>query len=207
MSSIATFTSAASLLTSIGHVLESSPRASNIMYPHALKAASENLDQNNFWIVCYQRDNCNGPVDFVLSCTTGSMGTLPIFIFSPHPTSQLVGPFLKSRMTLIAEELLKSVPKERVFSVFALDQVARMFASIWHDLTGIQALPNPYYAATFTFCTEKSITKARSNTIMPGVGYELRLATEKDAEAAADLCFGFAAESVRLIAIGYSINF
>ena len=56
--------------------------------------------------------------------------------------------------------LLKGVP---LLSVFSIAKVAEKFAEIFEAHTceeyGIQALKDPYYDATFTFCTSETLKK------------------------------------------------
>jgi ribosomal protein S18 acetylase RimI-like enzyme len=69
-----------------------------------------------------------------------------------------------------------------------------MFTDLWVDHTGVPFVPDPYYAATFTFCTKDTFID-RAMTIHPSLKYDLRPAIESDVENIADLCCGFASVS------------
>lgn len=64
-------------------------------------------------------------------------------------------------------------------------------------MTGI-ALDNEaeYYAAKISFCTKRTF-RPRQSSLFPDIEYDLRPAREEDTIQAAELCHGFASESVR----------
>jgi hypothetical protein len=170
------------------------------MDAHALKAlarerAGEAPSQDELWIVCYS----NSPqptIDFVLSCTNGPLGKYPIFIFTPHPYSQLTDEFIQPRILRLVHTLLGVVPLRRVYSIFAPHNVAATFAELWSTHTGVTLDQDPeYYAALLTFCTKRTFVN-RQMTINPELVYEIRPAVEDDIPEAAELCHGFAAEAV-----------
>ncbi|KAG6910503.1 hypothetical protein DXG01_009922 [Tephrocybe rancida] len=189
--SVATvFDSADSLPQNVWSAFKSDPLHSNIIYSHALKAThdSDQVTDDQVWIVCTTDDK----LDFVLSCTHHAMGTYPVFLYSAHPTRELIPAFVLPRIQLLVDKLRESVDVERVYSVFAVDVVTRAFSEMWSKATQIRCYKEPYYAAKFTFCTRQSF-KARQYTTFPGISYELRLAVPSDIRAAAKLCYGFAA--------------
>ncbi|KAG5651422.1 hypothetical protein H0H81_008706 [Sphagnurus paluster] len=193
--SIATFHSASSLPSSVWKAFEASPRNSNIIYAHAIKAyQNSSIDSpvadGQVWIVC----TTDHDVDFVLSCTHHSMGKYPIFIFSAHTSCDLIESFLALRMRLLANTLFENVDVARVYSIFALEQVSRVFADAWSSLTNVRRYRTPYYAANITFCTRRTV-RSRQFTVMPGISYDMRLAVASDINGAAKLCYGFAAEA------------
>lgn len=198
--STSVFYSASALPSDVWSTFKSNPRNSNIIYAHALKAAQrqhDELSNDDLWIVCRSDDDLENPLDFVLSCTRGPLGNYPIFIFCALPAIQHEVSFLVPRVRHLANVLHKLVPLDRVYSVFALDVVTRIFAEAWYRLTKVQWDPEPYYAAKITFCTKRTL-RVRQFTTLPDVSYDLRLAVTADTYAVAKLCHGFAAESVSI---------
>ncbi|KAK0212213.1 hypothetical protein DFS33DRAFT_1463661 [Desarmillaria ectypa] len=189
------YTSATDFLHDMLPVLESNEANFNVLYPHALKCrAAEQSGQppkpGQVWIV----HDPEPRTQFILSCTTTEMGEYPIFITTTCPTSSLSLEFIRQPMFLLAKELYRIVPVPRVYSVFAPDAIAQHFATLWTELTGVDHIPEPYYAAKLSFCT-KATFRYRQATMVPGVTYELRLAVASDIEEVAKLCHGFASES------------
>lgn len=178
------------------------------MLPYAKKARQNaaldtGSDGSNVWLVC----STSGPgssipsIDFVLSCTEGPLGSYPLFIYTPIPAAQLDASYYVPRLRSLVHSLQQSVPSERVFSVFALEAIARTFASLWTKATGIGLEPDPeYYAAKFTYCTRNTL-QAGQLASPRDVTYDLRLARESDLPHVAELCWGFAATSVGLLGI------
>ena len=199
---ISTYESATDLPPHVWDAFQASPRDSNIMYPHALRARQQEADgrpSTGIWIVCstpHLLTRQSPSVDFVLSCTEGSLGQYPIFIFTPISPAHLDHDFIAPRLESIASALRQAVPTGRVFSVFAVDAVTIEFTSIWSRMTGVPLAPQPdYYAAKGTYCTQRTF-RPRSPSLFADMDYELRLARDADVAAAAELCYGFAAESV-----------
>ncbi|TFY63132.1 hypothetical protein EVJ58_g3425 [Rhodofomes roseus] len=201
---VAVYTSARDLPQEVWIAFHENPRNANIMLPYA-KKARYNPDRypgsagSNVWLVCSTSapGSLTASVDFVLSCTEGSLGSYPLFIFTPIPLSQLSAQFYLPRLRSLVKRLQQSVPPERVFSIFALEPVARDFASLWTKATGISLDKDPeYYAAKFTYCTK---TTLQSGQLAPlrDVAYDLRPARESDLHNVAELCSGFAETSVR----------
>lgn len=204
-----TYDSASGLPQQVLDAFKAHPRSSNIMYPHAFEAlASECADEPaaspQLWITCSSYDPCPH-IDLVLSCTEGSMGKHPIFIFATRSSDELDDQYLFPRVYHLVRALRASVPQHRVFSVFSLDPVARIFVNIWSELTGVDAYQEPYYAAKLTFCTKKSYV-SRQLTIHPDLSYDLRPAVEDDIPEAASLCHDFAFESVSVTYTDYSFH-
>ncbi|RDB28653.1 hypothetical protein Hypma_015809 [Hypsizygus marmoreus] len=197
--SASVYRSAKSLPHVVWSTFESDPRNSNVMYAHAFKAAQEimhtSVADGHLWIVCSTEGDLQTPVDLVLSCTQGPLGTYPIFIFCAHPLSKLTDQFLVPRMHLLVKTLHGCVKTERVYSVFAVDVVTRIFAEHWYHLTGVQHYREPYYAAKITFCTTRTLKVRRQFTVLPDISYDLRLAVTDDIPDVSKLCYGFAAAS------------
>jgi hypothetical protein len=184
--------------------LRANPCNSNIMLPHAEAAKShagtENAPTSDIWISC-STASLPPAVEFVLSCTSNHLGQYPIFIFTTLSPSEQTSADVIPRLTSLANALLRSVPAQRVFSVFAPEAIASIFASIWTDITGVGLETHDnaeYYSAKLSYCTLKSF-RPRRHTILPDIQYELRLANEKDLLPAANLCYGFALESVSIL--------
>ncbi|KAH7916418.1 hypothetical protein BJ138DRAFT_1108783 [Hygrophoropsis aurantiaca] len=195
-SSVQTYYSALAIPAHVWETMKLYPSTSNIILPYAEKAlraeaSGTALSGRNLWIT-YARPGQQ--VEFVLSCTEGALGTYPIFIFTSIPITQIEEAYLEHPIYLLAKTLLDVVGLERVFSVFAVEPVTLKFAAVWSELTGINTYAEPYYDATFSYCTKKSFVN-RTTTIHPDLIFELCLATPDDTEAVARLCRNFAATS------------
>ena len=173
-------------------------REANVMYPHALKAASiEGGTDLQFWITCSTFSNASTKpsLDLVLSCTHGPIGSYPLFIFSSSPADMVNDQSLYPRIDVLINTLLQVVPTSRVFSIFAPEPVARVFVELWTRYTGIRSYPDPYYAAKLTFCTSETLMFRHLSDFRDTI-YTPRLAREDDLRIVAELCQGFASTSV-----------
>lgn len=178
------------------------PCDANVMYPHAEKLRErERLGEpsSGRWITCTTSEPfAASTLEFVLSCTEGPLGSYPVFIFTTIPRKDQSSDYASRRIRAMIHLLARTVPPERVFSIFAPEQTTYMFARLWTEETGIQLASDPvYYAAKISYCTKRSFRPKR-HTILPDAAYELRLAREEDAVACAELCFRFAKESVSI---------
>lgn len=85
-------------------------------------SASPNVP--NLWLVLRTQppsgtSSCHGTIDFVLSCTNGSMGAYPIFVWAARPVRTMTNDFIQVRMAFLAKHLFYNLPStKRVFSVF-----------------------------------------------------------------------------------------
>ncbi|KAI0095041.1 hypothetical protein BDY19DRAFT_880874 [Irpex rosettiformis] len=196
---IETYTSPNSIPDSIWSAWRVNASNANVMLPHAEQYKSRTcveLPSSGLWISCTSTFPTPS-VDFVLSCTSNHLGHYPIFIFTTLPPHEHTSEDVIDRLTSLATALLRSVPEKRVFSVFAPESIARIFASIWTDITGIglDVSENPeYYSAKISYCTKLSF-RPRSKSFLAGMQYELRQAREEDTLATAQLCYDFAVES------------
>ncbi|KAF8548580.1 hypothetical protein OG21DRAFT_746191 [Imleria badia] len=148
--------------------LSQNEAASNVILPFAKKALNFPREDDNgdqLWIVLYDGTN---DVEFVLSCTKGPLGNYPIFIVTSKSSSQIAqeekhGKKLADSLLPLVLCLLNEVPPQRVFSVFSIAKVAWTFAEIFEVNTrhehGIEALEQPYYDATLTFCTSETLNE------------------------------------------------
>ncbi|KAF9067345.1 hypothetical protein BDP27DRAFT_1403911 [Rhodocollybia butyracea] len=100
-------------------------------------------------------------------------------------------PFLVPRLQSLMLAIQKFVPRSRVYSVFAPEPVAELFARLWSDSTGIWHYPEPYYAAQLSFCTQRSFKNRQATTMREGSHYNLRPAIPSDLLAVAKLCLEF----------------
>lgn len=176
----------------------------NVMLPHAEQSKSRacaDARSLDVWITCTSVFPTAPPtIDFILSCTSNHLGNYPIFIFTTLSLEEQASEDVIERLTSLATALLRSVPKKRVFSVFAPESIARVFSSIWTDITGVGLAVNEdpeYYAAKISYCTKSSF-RPRSKSLLAGMQYELRQACEDDTLSVAQLCYNFAYESVSL---------
>lgn len=201
------YTSAGSIPRDVVDHLECNAQNSNILLPQIYKARAEEargIFKDNLWIISTSYlDSLSPPViDFVLACTNGPIGTYPVFIYHAQPLNYLTPAYLIPRITELANTLAESISTERVFSVFAVDPVARSFADAWMAMTGISVaqsdiksnLTHEYYAALLTYCDPRSF-RPRQQSTHPTITYDIRPAVPADIPEVAELCFGFAAES------------
>ncbi|KAK1231787.1 hypothetical protein PQX77_005079 [Marasmius sp. AFHP31] len=140
---------------------------------------------NQFWIVC----RSGQVIELVLSCTNNALGTYPIFIVA---LCQLSVGHLQPRIQAMAEKLSEVSLPERVYSVFAPDDIANIFAQKWSRITGITTIPEPYYAAKLAYCTKETLNR---RTLTHNPAWDLRPARDEDLPGVAELCRQFAATS------------
>ena len=178
--------------------LRSNARKANTILPMLDKAlAQERAGQpqgGQYWITC----NRGSDVKFILAITQGYMGPYPAFIFTTIPFGELTDQkeTIRPLISMLAEALSKAVPTKRIYSVFAVQPVAVIFAEEWTRITSIQPAPsNPYYAAKISHCTQATLD-TRSTSDDAAQGYYLRRAVQADIPAIAELCLLFATVSV-----------
>jgi len=195
--SISTFSRASDLPEPVWQALRSNPRNANVILPSALKILaaekSTGFHQNNVWII-YTSQNPPFPIEFILSCTEGYMGSYPIFIMTTLPYDQLTDAYIQPCVQMLAEALNNAVHVQRVYSVFAPEPITRLFVEAWTGLTGIESYEEPYYAANITYCPKRSFV-SRQTSIHPVNTYEIRPAEPGDINEIADLCFEFAEDA------------
>ncbi|KAF8846058.1 hypothetical protein BDN67DRAFT_1006545 [Paxillus ammoniavirescens] len=197
------FTSARALPKSVWDALRQNEPAANIILSFAEKAAlKSSSDEQQLWVALYDD---SGSVEFVLSCTKGLLGNYPIFIFTPKSSAQLEqeekgGKGITESMSQLVSSLLEVVHPTRVFSVFSIAEVARQFAQIFQETIkekDIKAIDEPYYDATFTFCTRETLSS--SLPISPlkddSIVIAIRRADMSQLGALTVLCKEFAATS------------
>ncbi|KII91848.1 hypothetical protein PLICRDRAFT_38708 [Plicaturopsis crispa FD-325 SS-3] len=169
----------------------SHPGDANIMYAHAQSKKASQPDPRDVWITCVNNQTSPPQLKYVLSCTEGPLGAYPVFIFTTMSPAQLKPRDTTQAVAELAQTLLTAVHPARVFAVFAPSVITQLFAHSWSHITKIRNLiSQPYYSARFTYCTAATLTYQHSPA-----GPELRLAQSSDISEAAELCFGFAADS------------
>lgn len=178
--------------------------ASNVILPHLerlrLQGNEGEIQEGEFWIACTSsvRGSVLPPtLDFLLACTTGPAGRFPIFIYSGRAVHAMDMDFLGDRIPSLVRELLnQQTDKKRVYAVFAVQEVSSKFAEWWYRMTNIAPVPQPYFFASHTYCTSSTFCDVNSQVTPPGWLTEIRLAKTEDIQWAANLCQGFATESV-----------
>ncbi|KIJ66264.1 hypothetical protein HYDPIDRAFT_26629 [Hydnomerulius pinastri MD-312] len=199
-SSTIPYTHASELPQSVWNAFKSNEGAANIVLPFAMKATHFPRNNKQLWIAQFDQA---GNVDFVLSCTEeegveGPNAKYPIFIFTPIPSEQL-GPGLSDSLFPLARCLQQAVPAERVFSVFSPAVVTEEFAQIWSKCSGKAIIPEPYYDATFSFCTVDTLKGLKSSSKLldrPELVIQTRLANEFDVVRLGVLCQEFSETSL-----------
>ena len=175
--------------------LRSNARKANVILPTLEKTLARELagqfQGEQVWITCsYDSD-----VKFVLAITQGYMGPYPAFIFTTIPFHELTDQHIRPFIVTLVNALVREVPMRRIYSVFAVQPVTLIFVEEWTRITGIQACPDPYYAAKISHCTLASLdTRIPSDN--PALGYYLRPAVQADIPAVAECCFLFANAAV-----------
>jgi len=176
----------------------------NVLYPIAKKLleseSNGDVPTDSLWLTCSTTHNSaiDPTLDFVLSVTPGPQGAYPVFICTTLPVDQLRPDYILPRVQQMAETLFSSVPLERNYSVFAPVPIAHAFAEAWTRLTGVELdADSEYYSAKLTHCTYNTF-RNRLPTQPVDRSYIMRPAVPSDIPAAAELCHGFAAVSVRL---------
>jgi GNAT superfamily N-acetyltransferase len=173
--------------------------AANIILPFAQKALDfpRKDDKDQLWIIL--NDDTSNDVEFVLSCNKGLLGNYPIFVYTPKSSAQLAqeANHIADSLLQLVLCLLREVPPQRVFSVFSIAKVAEKFAEIFEEHTQqkFRALEDPYYDATFTFCTNETLNESSASfSSLPeseNLLIALRRADISNLEGIKALCKGF----------------
>ncbi|KAH6910319.1 hypothetical protein BKA70DRAFT_1272764 [Coprinopsis sp. MPI-PUGE-AT-0042] len=173
--------------------LEKDGVQANPILPFLLKCRSSgHQESGSIWAVVYSNQD-QSTVLYVASCTTNALGEYPFFIFTTIPYRPLSDEaVVAADMRFLCSALDKSIiAKERIYSVFAVDLVAKAFAPY----------TTPFYDCTGSFCTRGDLKPRRQKTILSerGLESELRQANKGDIAEIGGLCEGFAGESVTTI--------
>jgi hypothetical protein len=156
----------------------------NVILPHAEKVSSHQEflpDSEQLWLVYSEPTTSN--IRFILSVA-------PI---------KLTPELLQGPMEAFCEALLNEVDfrRQRVFSVFSVEPVAKAFANAWEKIAEIKCMDKPYYDALFSMCTPETLVRSGSQSTDEDI--ELRLAVPQDADKISKLCEEFADTSVCLL--------
>ncbi|GAW08824.1 hypothetical protein LENED_010917 [Lentinula edodes] len=194
--SILSYTHARQLPDFVFSTLEANRIDANVILPLLRKSSDSErsnlpISFNQLWLCCISYDSSiTGTVDMVLSCTENELGKYPIFIVPTRPRSLWTRNSLEVRLRKLAEALFKSVPRERVYSVFAPDIIVSLFSQQWSELAGVGINNEPYYAARLLSCT----AVIPQPSTLPPFG-TCRLADTADTKTVAKLCRRFSEES------------
>ena len=205
---------ATQVLSMVGATLEADLVNANLLLPilQKLNRTFPNRDINDhIWLVLYSTTQQLN-IHYIASCTNGSMGRYPLFIYTPIQYSRLSSERYESRnvaaMRLLVTNLLAHVPPSRVYSVFGQEILVDIFSRLWTQRTQIQALEDPYYYAKISHSTAATVQACDIQyRESPHEDSEIRLAKPEDCSAVADLAHGFASECVSLLVTVCNIYF
>ncbi|KAF5383481.1 hypothetical protein D9757_006138 [Collybiopsis confluens] len=192
--SVSCYKHAKSLPDNVFNALEENRVDANVILPFLKKGTNErsnsypSFSSEQLWVCCV---NYTGKVEIVLSCTTNVIGGYPIFIVSAQPVSLWKRDSLEARLLRLAEALVKSVPVDRVYSVFAPDTIVKLFSQQWSKLTNIP-VTHCYYEARLLSCTAATLTSSSSTSSVFGIS---RPVVAADLHDIARICLQFSEES------------
>ncbi|KAK7695023.1 hypothetical protein QCA50_002211 [Cerrena zonata] len=157
------------------------------MIPHLTSSA--------FWLTLWSRPSPNSPysLDIVLSCIDWTLGEYPIFLWTPHTDKAASLAWTEPRIDQMALHLHDCLNPERVFSVFGLTPLVKVFSKYWTSITGNAIEPEPFYSAYFSYCNTTTFRPCKA--VLPD-GHRLRRASIEDLEQVAQLCKEFADDSI-----------
>lgn len=167
--------------------------AANLLYPFAQRALSAPPAGNQHWVAYFEA----AQVTYVVSCTTGDLGPLPVFIYTVKSIQQREQEGVNRPLCMLAVALHGIVERERLFSVFAPQDISLKFSEIWTGLTAINTEITPYYDSIFTFCTKDSFVKSSCLRDLPrGVDAVIGRGEMCHINQIAEHCHAFSKESV-----------
>ncbi|CAA7260423.1 unnamed protein product [Cyclocybe aegerita] len=180
---VQTFQRASEVPRFVWDTLKANQVKANVVLPTLLKSLalerSGRMPGDHLWIVSYilpPHPHAQPQVRFVLSCTDNSVSRNPIFIFTPLPSKHLqYDKAIHSSIALLATELRKHQPDDRVYSVFAVDVVSSVWVHVWAHMTGIAAIKEPYKTVQLSYVTRSTFIQKD-----PPTTHELRPATRED---------------------------
>ncbi|KAG6885038.1 hypothetical protein C0993_006365 [Termitomyces sp. T159_Od127] len=182
------FNQARQLPPEVWKTLQNYPRPANVILPQALEARSQDVAES-LWIVCSTKSY----IEFILSVTNGPMGAYPVFIVTTLPFELLTDEYIRPCIRSLVVALARAAHTSRVYSIFSVEPVARIFADEWTGHTGIALAENPiYYDARITYCTLRTLQPPPINEAQ---GCIRRPAVRKDIEEIGELCYQFASTS------------
>lgn len=115
---IHTYSSPSSFPQSLWDAFRANEQDANVIYPHAQKTLQAERDglptpPDQLWMTLTSPES--DLPDLILSCTSWALGTYPVFIYSTNPISNLSPSLMNSRIHLLASELYRQVPAERMY--------------------------------------------------------------------------------------------
>ncbi|KAI0033999.1 hypothetical protein K488DRAFT_84440 [Vararia minispora EC-137] len=148
-----------------------------------------------FWLTVWsaQSPTAAPSLELVLSSVSNTLGDYPIFLWTPRSPSQISTSWLLPRIEILTDQLYDCVPPSRVFSVFGMTALVKMFARVWTELVDVPVEPEPFYSAYYTYCNWHTFRDLQ--TRMPD-GHDIRRAVDRDLEGVAQLCKEFADDSI-----------
>lgn len=175
-------------------------RRFNVVLPHAQKLLAQErshrpLAPDQFWIIGWSKPTplTASVLEFVLSCTENHLGTYPLFLVFSRDIPTLSDAWIDSQMNQLALKLSDLVPTTRVFSIFGQEKPTLALCRHWSAITGARIVLEPYYEASSSYCTQKTLVK---KDLRLSQGHEMRLARQSDLHSIAQLCQEFALDSV-----------
>ncbi|KAG9314077.1 hypothetical protein JVU11DRAFT_4858 [Chiua virens] len=186
---------AADLPPIVLEALERNEGPANIVLPFALKAKHFPRVGGNDQLWVTLEDDNSGEVEFVLSCTKGTLGNYPIFIYTTKPSAQL-----DQEVDVLDTYMLQLVHCLLNEAMVLLEGFAKVFEEQTRQEHGIQAHEDLYYDATYSFCTSETLINKSSDVFSPfpeseDVSIALRPADESHLAGVAKICKAFAATS------------
>lgn len=200
LSSIQRFDLSTGIPKAVWTALLANAARANLILPHAEKVFGRQKftpkikSTEQLWLV-YSKPGTS-EIQFILSCTEGSLAKYPLFILPIVPIATLAPKLLKSAMEALCSALLNepSFKRERVFSVFSVEIVTEAFALAWEKLAEISRVKDPYYDAFLSVCTASTLGPQQRAAVTSET-LEPRRAEEQDIKQIAKLCCQFAATS------------
>ncbi|KAG1783534.1 hypothetical protein EV702DRAFT_1040092 [Suillus placidus] len=202
LSSIQRFDESTGISKAVWTALLANAARANLILPHAekvfghQKSTPKIVATGQLWLV-YSKPGTS-EIQFILSCTEGLLDKYPLFIVPTIPIADLTPELLKTSMEALCNALLNEpgFKRERVFSIFSVEEVTEAFVLAWEKLAKIDRFEDPYYDAIFSVCTKSTLVpQQRAARPSEDVVLEPRPAVEQDAEQIAVLCLDFAATS------------
>ena len=175
-----------------------SPRG-HVVGPPTANGTSRQMTANGnnepLWLTVWSSSSPFVPptLDIVLSCVNSTLGDYPIFLWTPRNPTSLSPSWMIPRVKLLAEHLLDIVPPCRVFSIFGMTQLVKSFTRSWSDLVRCPIEPEPFYAATYSFCNRETFKEFHDPLSRED---NIRRANMGDLAQVAQLCKEFADDSV-----------
>ncbi|KAF8531273.1 hypothetical protein JB92DRAFT_2852719 [Gautieria morchelliformis] len=145
------------------------------------------------WFTCWSKNEGRAPyLDIILSCTDGSFGPQPIFLWSSSTPSQTTREHLDHQIVMLVECLAATVPVTRVFSVFGPTSLTKNFSRRWSHINRVTQMVEPLYAARLLYTTRDTL--AECLPLPPGDC--IRPGSPHDTLTIGELCKEFSETSV-----------